>query len=117
VLLPAVEVGVKILDLTNSFGEDKVREYSDVCPTLRSERHGLCVTDFKITRWSTRPYRIRRLTPRECFRLMGMRDEDINLINSNSQSYKIAGNGIEINTMRSILRSLYKPVKRVNSLF
>jgi DNA (cytosine-5)-methyltransferase 1 len=62
-------------------------------------------------------FRIRRLTPKECFRLMGMRDEDIILVNSDSQSYKIAGNGIEINTMRSILKQLYKPVKKVGSLF
>ena len=62
-------------------------------------------------------FRIRRLIPKECFRLMGMRDENIVLVNSDSQSYKIAGNGIEINTMRSIIRALYKPVKKVGSLF
>ena len=98
----------KILDFTNSFGENKTREYSDVCPTLRSEKSGLSVDN---------GFRIRRLTPKECFRLMGMRNEDIILVNSDSQSYKIAGNGIEINTMRSILRQLYKPVKKVGSLF
>lgn len=59
--------------------------------------------------------RIRKLTPMECYRLMGVRDEDINLVNSDTQSYKIAGNGIEVNTMRSILRSLYKN-KKTNSL-
>lgn len=62
-------------------------------------------------------FRIRRLTPRECFRLMGMNDEDIVLVNSDTQSYKIAGNGIEINTMRSIIRQLYKPTKPKDSLF
>ena len=62
-------------------------------------------------------FRIRRLTPRECFRLMGMNDEDIKLVNSDTQSYKIAGNGIEINTMRSIIRQLYRPVKSSLSLF
>lgn len=104
-----VVVETKILDFTNSFGEDKVREYSDVCPTLRSERSGLAT--------QTQDFRIRRLTPRECFRLMGMDDSDIVLVNSDTQSYKIAGNGIEINTMRSIIRQLYRPVKSVGSLF
>ena len=144
----------KILDFTNSFGEDKVREYSDVCPTLRSERSGLCVTEGQIdivgslgganesnsriygidgisptllagesgggqnpVKHLTHDFRIRRLTPRECFRLMGMKDEDIALVNSDTQSYKIAGNGIEINTMRSIIKQLYMPVKLKDSLF
>ena len=62
-------------------------------------------------------FRIRRLTPRECFRLMGLCDSDIVLVNSDTQSYKIAGNGIEINTMRSIIRQLYRPVKSSLSLF
>ena len=64
-----------------------------------------------------RDYRIRRLTPFECFKLQGMNDSDIVLVNSDTQSYKIAGNGIEINTMRSIVRQLYIPVKSVLSLF
>ena len=62
-------------------------------------------------------FRIRRLTPIECFRLMGMKDEDIILVNSDTQSYKIAGNGIEINTMCSLIRQLYRPVKSSMSLF
>lgn len=48
---------------------------------------------------------------------MGMKDEDIVLVNSDTQSYKIAGNGIEINTMRSLIRQLYIPVKNIGSLF
>ncbi len=60
-------------------------------------------------------FRIRRLTPRECFRLQGVKDKDIKLVNSDTQSYKIVGNGIEVNTIRSILRSLYK--SKVINLF
>ena len=59
---------------------------------------------------------IRKITPRECFRLMGVKDEDIKLVNSDTQSYKIAGNGIEVNTIRSIVRALYKNEKQ-NNLF
>ena len=62
-------------------------------------------------------FKIRRLAPKECFRLMGVKDEDIEIVVSDTQAYKIAGNGIEINTMRSILRSLYKPTKNKGSLF
>lgn len=70
-----------------------------------------------IKRWSIFPYRIRKFTPIECFRLQGVRDKDINLVNSNTQSYKIAGNAIEVNSMRSIIRALFKPVKNPYSLF
>ncbi len=62
-------------------------------------------------------YRIRRLTPKECFRLQGINDSDINLINSDTQSYKIAGNAIEVNSMRMLIRQLYKAEKLKNSLF
>lgn len=43
-------------------------------------------------------FRIRKLTPRECFRLMGVGDADIDKIQasglSNSSQYKLAGNSI-----------------------
>ena len=49
-------------------------------------------------------YRIRKLTPRECFRLMGLSDDDIDKIQatgiSNSQQYKMAGNSIVVQCMR-----------------
>lgn len=53
---------------------------------------------------------ISRLTPRECFRLMGVSEPDIDtLLNagiSNSQLYKLAGNSIVVNCLASILRQL-----------
>lgn len=56
-------------------------------------------------------YRIRKLTPRECFRLMGMDDADIDKIQgagiSNSQQYKMAGNSIVVDTLYYILRKLF----------
>lgn len=43
-------------------------------------------------------FRIRKLTPRECYRLMGVGDDDIDKIQasgvSNSSQYKLAGNSI-----------------------
>ena len=48
-------------------------------------------------------YRIRKLTPKECFRLMGLTDEEIQKIQdagiSNSQQYKMAGNSIVVDCM------------------
>ena len=56
-------------------------------------------------------YRIRKLTPRECFRLMGMRDDDIDKIQavgiSNTQQYKMAGNSIVVNVLEAIFKNLF----------
>ena len=56
-------------------------------------------------------YRIRKLTPRECFRLMGMRDDDIDKIQttgiSNTQQYKMAGNSIVVDVLEAIFGELF----------
>lgn len=56
-------------------------------------------------------YRIRKLTPRECFRLMGMSDDDIDKIQaagiSNTQQYKMAGNSIVVNVLEAIFKNLF----------
>ena len=56
-------------------------------------------------------YRIRKLTPRECFRLMGMRDDDIDKIQatgiSNTQQYKMAGNSIVVDVLEAIFKNLF----------
>jgi DNA (cytosine-5)-methyltransferase 1 len=54
-------------------------------------------------------YRIRKLTPKECWRLMGFDDSDFEKaekVNSNSQLYKQAGNSIIVNVLEGILRNL-----------
>ena len=53
--------------------------------------------------------RIRKLTPKECWRLMGFDDEDFNKaskVNSNSQLYKQAGNSIVVDVLMAILYNL-----------
>ena len=50
-------------------------------------------------------YQIRRLTPRECFRLMDFPDT-FNWPVSNSQAYKQAGNSIVVNVLAEILKKL-----------
>lgn len=53
---------------------------------------------------------IRRLTPRECFRLMGDYKDQVSFADlSDTQLYKNAGNGIEIRTMSALLKALLKP--------
>lgn len=54
-------------------------------------------------------YRIRKLTPRECGRLMGVKDSDIDkmaAVNSNSQLYKQFGNSIVVDVMCAMFRKL-----------
>ena len=55
-------------------------------------------------------YRIRKLTPLECFRLMGFSDEEFNRIKgvSNTQLYKMAGNSIVVNVLEAIFKQLFK---------
>lgn len=81
-------------------------------------------------------YRIRKLTPRECFRLMGVSDEDISKIQnyplitedgktfnapegmdlktvkqlsiSESQQYKLAGNSIVVQVLEGIFTQLFR---------
>lgn len=54
-------------------------------------------------------YRIRKLTPLECFRLMGFSDEEFNRIHgiSNTQLYKMAGNSIVVNVLEAIFKNLF----------
>lgn len=52
---------------------------------------------------------VRKLTPKECFRLMGFLDDEINTENlSNTQKYKLAGNGWTISPASEILKKLIK---------
>lgn len=53
--------------------------------------------------------RIRKLTPKECWRLMGFEDKDFekaSKVNSNTQLYKQAGNSIVVNVLEAILSNL-----------
>lgn len=68
-------------------------------PTLRAETHG------NLPKVIENQYRIRKLTPLECWRLMGFSDEDFykaEEVNSNSQLYKQAGNSIVKNVLMAI---------------
>ena len=58
-----------------------------------------------------RKYRIRKLTPRECFRLMDVKDEDIDKIQqagiAKTNLYKLAGNSIVVSCMFHLFRKLF----------
>ena len=55
--------------------------------------------------WNGRVVKIRRLTPKECFRLQGFSDdlfEKANAVNSDAQLYKQAGNGVTVPVVYAI---------------
>lgn len=55
-------------------------------------------------------YRIRKLTPRECWRLMDFKDSDYDRaekVVSNTQLYKQAGNSIVVNVLVAIMGQLF----------
>lgn len=85
-----------IIDDTNNFNEENKRIYNNYSPSLRSERFGLKTID---------NYKIRRLTPRECFRLMDFPDTFTWPV-SDSQAYKQAGNSIVVNVLAKIISRL-----------
>lgn len=80
------------------------RPNDKLCPTLRSESHGNlpCVVNGTT---------IRKLTERECFRLMGVDEADIDKIQasglSGTQQYKMSGNSIVVDVLYYIFRNLF----------
>lgn len=65
---------------------------------------------------------LRRFTPREVYRLMGVSDEDIDKLLatplSRTSHYKLAGNSIVVDTLAAIFKNLFSPEEAIpNSLF
>lgn len=65
--------------------------------------------------------RIRKLTPRECWRLMGFGDEDFDkakaVPTSDTQLYKQAGNSIVVNVLEAVFKNLFKLEKTKKSWY
>ena len=81
-----------------------VYDKEELAPTL-------CATDYKCPpKFVEKSLRIRKLTPLECWRLMGIDDDDFHKAKaggvSNSQLYKQAGNGIVVDVFAAILRMI-----------
>lgn len=71
-----------------------------------------CTTsEFFLPNYTTKDLRIRKLTPLECWRLMGFDDEDFykaEAVNSNAQLYKQAGNSIVVDVIEKIYEKLFE---------
>lgn len=101
----------KILSYTrDANGKVVDRHFKDVANTIHGATGGGGNTDSFVVEQN---YRIRKLTPRECFRLQDVDDEHIDKILSagisNTQQYKMAGNSIVVDVLYHIFRNLFYP--------
>lgn len=90
-------------DIINPFNKKVVS--NGICPTITTRPEGLKTANLVVEH----NFKIRKLTPRECFRLMGWTDEQFDRIKgvSNAQLYKQAGNSIVVNVLEAIFRQLF----------
>lgn len=83
----------------------------DISVTLLSENHYASVATEE-TLNDMKKYRIRKLTPIEVFRLMGVSDEDTAKIQaagiSESQQYKMAGNSIVVPVLEGLFTQMFR---------
>ena len=91
--------------LPSNHNSSRVVDVNGICPTVM-EHHGT-VTGVVVSK--DNEYRIRKLTPKECWRLMGFTDEQFDKaaeVCSNTQLYKQAGNSIVVNVLEAIIDNL-----------
>ena len=94
-----------IPELFNPYNE---KEIKDIAPTQTAQGDSITKSSTILKKENLR---IRKLTPKECWRLMGFDDSDfekVEKICSNTQLYKQAGNSIVVNVLVAILNNLLK---------
>lgn len=94
----------KIIQSSHGFNKGNIYE---IAPTITS------TGKYQDNNFYVQNYRIRKLTPRECWRLMGVKDEQFDKLHdiSNTQLYKLAGNSIVVDVLMGIFRNLLQPDK------
>lgn len=104
VLEPIKEL-IKKHNKTAKHQQDLLQHYEDICRCIPAGTHG-STPHLTKTVVSEAPLRIRKLTPKECFRLMGFDDRDCDVLSengiSNSQIYKMAGNSIVVDVLEEL---------------
>ena len=98
---------IELIDDTNLGFNPTPKIYTEYAPTLRAGRYGLKVKECD----EMNNLKIRKLTPKECYRLMGFDDEDFykaEAVNSNAQLYKQAGNSIVVDVIVKIYEKLFE---------
>lgn len=81
-------------------GKDRLQLGKDVSDTLQTTpKEGVCYNDL----------RIRKLSPRECWRLMGVKDEDFDKVSKNQSDaslFHLAGDSIVVNVLMAIFKEM-----------
>lgn len=94
---------VKEGDIVDAFNHKVLTD--GISPTITTRPEGKKTAILPVVE----KYRIRKLTPRECFRLMNVEEEQFNRaekVVSNSQLYKIAGNAIVVSCLVALFSQL-----------
>ena len=97
--------------------EDNVTVYDDYNSKIRDDQNTMGTITTNIGNSAPRngykiinnALRIRKLTPKECFRLMGVKDEDYNKIKKNQSDaslYHLAGDSIVVDVLMAIFKEL-----------
>ena len=99
------EIKINVIEDYSPSGHDtsRIADENGLAPTVK-ENHGTVTATIQ-------NYRIRKLTPKECWKLMGFDDEDFEKaekVNSNTQLYKQAGNSIVVDVLENIFIELFK---------
>lgn len=98
----------KIIQRPHGFNKGNTFEENPAVTTSSFENNNMVALPPEL---QGKKFRIRKLTPRECFRLMGVDDADIDKIQaagvSNSGQYKLAGNSIVVDVLFHLFRKMF----------
>lgn len=95
----------------DAFNPYNQAEVGDVAPTQTTQCGSTTSSATVLLKEEQPTYRVRKLTPKECWRLMGFDDVDFDKAaqhNSKTQLYKQAGNSIVVNVLEKIFTNLLK---------
>ena len=109
---------IKLINRNAKHQQDLLQHRDRICRTIPAGTYGSTPHLLKTVVNDT-TLRIRKLTPKECWRLMGFDDEDFykaEKVCSNSQLYKQAGNSIVVDVLEYLFREIMEvlEVKKVD---
>lgn len=112
--LPKSAYELEQVGYINTYNGDANRVYNtNLARTLKAEAGG---GGAKTGWYEITSNMVRKLTPKECFRLMGFSDEDYEkaaLFNTVTNLYKQAGNSVVVDVLYYIFKNLYKSIPEV----
>ena len=102
-------LGQKITEMYNPYNKTEIK---DIAPTQLTNCGITTSSSTVLMKYDN--CRIRKLTPRECWRLMGVKDEQFDKLHdiSNSQLYKMAGNSIVVDVLMGIFKNIFEPTEQ-----